>query len=162
MNKEWRTVYVGIGSNMGNRRRSIAKAVSLLGEHPQLRIKKISALYETDPEGGPAQRRFLNGVICLKTNAAPQRLLRILQSIEKKTGRVPGTVKWGPRVIDLDILFYEDLVIKEKNLIVPHPLLDKRFFVLRPFLDISARRKHPVLGKTISRLFKELNNETGL
>ena len=161
MNKEWRTVYVGIGSNKGNRRRSIAKAVSLLEKDPQLRIKKISPLYETEPVGGPAQRKFLNGVILLETNAVPQRLLHILQSIEKETGRVAGTMKWGPRVIDLDILFYEGLVVKGKNLIIPHPLLHKRLFVLRPFMDLSPSLKHPVLGKTIRCLFKELNNETG-
>jgi len=128
-------VYIGIGSNLGDRRQYIKDAISMLGETPEVKIDKVSPLYETEPVGGPPQGRFLNGVLSLKTGLSPRQLLKRLNEIEDSLGR-ERTVKNGPRTIDLDILTYGDLHIEEKDLMIPHPRMKERDFVMRPLNDI--------------------------
>ena len=127
--------YIGIGSNLGQRRKNIKKALSCLKATKGIKIEKVSRFYETEPLGGPRQGKFLNAAARLKTDLRPVELLRRLKEIEKILGR-RKTVRYGPRVIDLDILLYGDELIKRRNLKIPHPKIFGREFVLRPLAEI--------------------------
>lgn len=127
--------YLGIGSNLGDRRKNIKKALEILESIKGIKVKKVSKIYETEPVGGPPQGKFLNGVIKIKTSLSAFHLLKILKRIEKDLGRKP-TVRFGPREIDLDILFYSDKVINRKDLKIPHPRIFEREFVLKPLLEV--------------------------
>jgi 2-amino-4-hydroxy-6-hydroxymethyldihydropteridine diphosphokinase len=150
-------VYLGIGSNLGERRVNIDKAVLLLKENPDISIVQVSTIYETDPVGGPAQAKFLNGVIELNTDLKPLELLTELQNVESRLGRVRTGLKNQPRTLDLDILLFDELVMNTQQLTIPHCLIQDRFFVLKPFSDIAPKVIHPVFKKTIKQLFNNLN-----
>jgi len=147
-------VFIGIGSNIGNKEENIRKAIGLIKE--KCKILRISSLYETEPIGFKKQDWFLNCAIEIETEFEPLELLNFLQSIEKKMGRVK-TIKNGPRIIDLDILFYDNKIINEKGLAVPHPRLHERLFVLEPLKEICSDFVHPVLKKSISELHSLVN-----
>jgi len=159
MRLNWQKVYLGIGSNLGDRRLNIKKAVSLLKACPDITDLVVSSLHETDPVGPIKQKKFLNAVLKIRTCLNPEDLLKYLQSVEKKTGRKKSVKKWGPRIIDLDILFFGNLVLRKNNLNVPHPLMHMREFVLKPMAEISAYKVHPVYRKTIKTLLNNLRNE---
>lgn len=127
--------YLGVGSNLGNRRKNIQKALDYLAKIKGIKIEKSSRIYETKALGGPPQRKFLNAAIKIRTSLRPQLLLVTLKKIEKDLGRKP-TVRFGPRPIDLDILLYGNKIIKRKNLVIPHPRMFTREFVLRPLREI--------------------------
>lgn len=127
--------FLGAGSNLGNRRKNIKKALNYLKKTKGIKIEKNSRIYETLPIGGPSQGKFLNAAIKIKTSLTPFSLLKALQKIEKDLGR-KKSVRFGPRRIDLDILLFGNKVIKRKSLIIPHPRMFKREFVLRPLRDI--------------------------
>lgn len=150
-------VHIGIGSNLGERQNNCLKALEIMKEKG-IMIKKTSSYYETEPWGIEAQPRFINSAIEAETSSSPEELLDILKDIEENMGRIK-TVKWGPRIIDLDILFYGDKVIKTEQLQIPHPLLHERDFVLVPLDEISPYKIHPVLGKTVRQLKEELKHE---
>jgi len=141
--------YIGIGSNLGNRGKNMEEAITLLKE--KCGILKSSSIYETEPVGFKDQYWFFNCVVKVDTNLKPIELLDFLQSIEKRLKRVK-TIKNGPRTIDLDILFYGDEIINNGRLIVPHPRLHERLFVLIPLKEIAPDLMHPVLKKTILQL----------
>jgi 2-amino-4-hydroxy-6-hydroxymethyldihydropteridine diphosphokinase len=145
-------VYLGLGSNIENKEEYIKKAVTLLKDF--CTIKKISPLYLTEPVGFQDQDWFLNSVVEIETDINPKTLLLKVKSIERKLGR-KKTVKDGPRTIDIDILFYGDLVLQTKDLVIPHPLIQERLFVLQPMMDLNPYFVHPVLHKTIQELFDE-------
>jgi len=131
------TCYLGIGSNLGNRKKNIRSAVSRLNALPATRVMKASRIIETRPVGGPAgQRKYLNGVLKIDTHFSALRLLKELQGIERALGRPKRHVPKGPRVIDLDILLYDDAFLRRRGLVVPHPRLFEREFVLRPLLEV--------------------------
>ncbi|MEA3329013.1 MAG: 2-amino-4-hydroxy-6-hydroxymethyldihydropteridine diphosphokinase [Candidatus Omnitrophota bacterium] len=149
-------IYIGIGSNLADRRVNIEKALNLLREVKNLEIKKISSLHETEPVGGPPEQgNFLNAVLGAETSILPLELLAKLKSIEKRLGRGKG-VPDGPRPIDLDILFYDDVVIKGKELEIPHPRLHERFFALKPLVEIAPDLVHPILNKQARQLLAEI------
>jgi len=127
--------YLGLGSNLGNRRKNIKKALDHLAKTRGIKIEKTSRIYETKAIGGPLQGKFLNAAIKIKTSLTPHLLLKTVKNIEKDLGR-RRTVRWGPREIDLDILLYGNKIIKRKNLIIPHPRMFSREFVLRPLREI--------------------------
>jgi dihydroneopterin aldolase/2-amino-4-hydroxy-6-hydroxymethyldihydropteridine diphosphokinase len=128
--------YLGIGSNLGNRRKNIQLALKEINALKGTKILKVSKIIETNPVGGPSsQPRFLNAALKIKTNLLPLTLLKKLQNIEKELGRVK-TVRFGPRPIDLDILFYGDNIISRKELKVPHPKVFEREFVKKPLLEV--------------------------
>ena len=127
--------YLGIGSNLGNRRKNIKKALDYLAKTKGIKIEKTSRIYETEPVGGPAQRKFLNAAIKIKTSLTPQLFLKIIKKIEKDLGR-RKTVRFGPREIDLDILLYGNKIIKRRDLTIPHPRMFEREFVLKPLREI--------------------------
>jgi 2-amino-4-hydroxy-6-hydroxymethyldihydropteridine diphosphokinase len=147
-------VYIGIGSNLGNRQENCLRAIELL-QKKGIIVKKRSSIYETEPWGVKDQPLFLNMVIEIKTGLKPKELLRILKDVEKEVGR-KESLKWGPRIIDLDILLIDNIVLNEDNLKIPHPLMHKREFVLRPLCEIAPDIKHPLLKLSIYELIRKL------
>ena len=130
------TSYIGIGSNLGDRQGNIDKAMSYLKDSDDIKVVKVSSIYESEPIGGPPQEKFLNGVIEIETLLSPLDLLDQLLKIEMKLGRV-RSLKNGPRTIDLDILLYSDTQINNERLVIPHPHMQEREFVLRGLKEIT-------------------------
>jgi len=153
------TSFVGVGSNLGDRKRHIKRAIELLDNSDGITVEETSSIYQTLPVGGPqGQDKFLNGVLKIRTSLKPLTLLKRLQCIESALMRERG-VKNGPRTIDLDILTYGKGVISRPNLLIPHPMLYKRGFVLRGFDEIAPDFVHPLLNKSIKRIYAELKTK---
>ncbi|TAN41268.1 MAG: 2-amino-4-hydroxy-6-hydroxymethyldihydropteridine diphosphokinase [Nitrospirae bacterium] len=148
------TAHIGIGSNLGDRQANCLRAIDSLAEHG-LAIKKISSFYETEPWGVKDQPSFLNLALEAETFLSPVELLAVIKKIEEGLGRTDA-IKWGPRVIDLDILFYDDLILRTGPIEIPHPYLRERDFVLMPLNEIAPAKTDPVSGKTVAELKKEL------
>ena len=142
-------VYIGIGTNQGDKLENINTAILLITEIPSTGLLSQSSIYETKPFGYLEQDNFLNLVIEIRTGLSLKTLLKELQSIERKLGRVK-TIKWGPRIIDLDILFYNDEIISEEEITIPHPGILERDFVLVPLKEIGPDFIHPALNKKIA------------
>ena len=156
--RKWNEVYISLGSNMGNKKENLEKAIKEVANIRDTFIIKESKIIETEPFGYKEQDDFLNSCIGVKTLLAPREILKELLSIEQKMGR-ERKIKWGPRIIDLDIIFYGKEVIEEDGLIVPHPYMEYREFVLKPLEEIIPNFVHPLLLKRVSTLKKELENE---
>jgi 2-amino-4-hydroxy-6-hydroxymethyldihydropteridine diphosphokinase len=150
------TVYIGIGSNLGNREENCARTIRLLIEHG-ITVTKRSSMIETEPWGVREQPKFINMAIGIETDLEPEGLLRLLKKVELEVGRLP-TSRWGPRIIDLDILLYDDLIMETPDLVIPHPGMSEREFVLKPLAEIAPDKMHPVLGKSIKNLLMELSS----
>jgi 2-amino-4-hydroxy-6-hydroxymethyldihydropteridine diphosphokinase len=149
------TVYIGLGSNLGDKRETCLKALDLLGRAG--RVVRVSSFYCTEPVGYPDQEKFVNAVAELVTDLSPLALLAACHVIEDKLGR-RRLFRWGPRTIDLDILLFGDQRVDTAELTIPHPLLATRRFVLIPLGEIAPQAVHPVLKKTIARLLNELRD----
>jgi len=147
------TAYLSLGSNEGNRKQWLAKACALLADSCGT-LAQSSAIYETAAWGLTDQPAFLNMAVCLQTTLDPAALLVGILSIELSMGR-ERTIKWGPRIIDIDILFYNDLIINTAALTIPHPFLHQRRFVLTPLAEIAPHYIHPVLNKPVMTLLAE-------
>lgn len=153
-------VYLGIGSNLGDRQANVERAIALLKEHEDIRVQAVSSLRETQPVGGPPQGPYLNGAVELRTDLRPLELLSWLKNIERRLGRVKTAAADSPRPMDLDILLYDDVVIVDgKHLTVPHPRMTERLFVLEPLAEIAPEAVHPRTGKTVAALLEELRRE---
>lgn len=152
------TVYLSIGTNMGNRAANLELVHSLISRNIGI-VSKESSIYETEPWGVDNQENYYNQVLCVKTALEPAVLLHKCQVIEQKMGRI-RMLKWEPRVIDIDILFFNQLVLREEGLEIPHPLLQERNFVLKPLCDIAKEWTHPVLNKTVQELLEICTDET--
>ncbi len=148
-------VYVGLGSNLGNRRENLVNAINRIGANAGIQVKDKSDFFETAPVGGPPQPDYVNCAIELETEIEPQTLLKEFNKIERELGRKPG-VRWGPRIVDLDILLYGDRIVNDHNLKIPHERMHERAFVLEPLCDISPDIKHPVLRVNVSELLEKL------
>lgn len=146
-------VYLSLGTNLGERLDNLATARAMLS--PDVRVEKLSSVYETAPWGYSDQANFYNQVLLGKTMLTPLRLLNKLKRIEKMMGR-EQTFRYGPRVIDLDILFYESRIINTKRLQIPHPRLQERAFVLVPLVEIAPDFVHPQLGLTVQALLDQV------
>ncbi len=157
--QQMETVYLGLGSNLGNRQDNLNRALDFLSQ--RLRIGKVSSIYDTEPVGSINQPRFLNLVCQVYTSLTPVGLLALAKGIESKLGRVPAKSN-ASRPIDIDILFYGDQVIETPELIIPHPRLAERAFVLIPLAEIVPELVHPVSGKTIKELKKEVSGVQGV
>lgn len=149
-------VFIGVGSNEGERLEQISQAIRALGFLPEVRLVQMATILETSPVGGPPQAPYLNTVVELDTALEPFALLRGLQDIERCLGRVPAPQRWMPRPIDLDVLLYDDHVIHAPGLCVPHPRLHERRFVLEPLAQLAPMLRHPLLQQTISELLTQL------
>lgn len=153
------TAYLGLGANIGDRRRNLETALKLLSENVQ--IVKASSLYDTEPVGEINQPLFLNMVCEVKTTQTPAELLALVKGIETKMGRKRAR-RNAPRIIDIDILFYNNQVIDTLEVVIPHPRLTERAFVLVPMSEIAPRFIHPVTGKTIEELLKMVTGKEGV
>lgn len=147
-------VYISFGSNIGDREKAIEDALNLVNQNG-MRITNRSSIIETEPYGYTEQPTFLNGVIEVETELSCREVLERLLQIEKEVGRV-RKFKWGPRLIDLDILFFNDEIYDEKDLKVPHPDMQNRYFVLKPLCEICPDFVHPILKKKVSELLENL------
>lgn len=156
--RSWHRCFVALGSNLGDKQAYLDGAVEALGADPCIRLKRVSTYLVTAPYGDVEQDDFLNGAVELETLYAPQELLDTLHRIELDAKR-ERLVRWGPRTLDLDILFYDDLVQDDPTLTLPHPDMQNRDFVLRPMAELAPNFLHPVFHKTMGQLLKELYNE---
>lgn len=148
------TAYIGIGSNLGSREDNCTAAIKRLIDNG-IKVLKLSSRIETEPWGVKDQPNFINMAIEIQTDLPPEDLLKLLKKIEIELGRTPG-LRWGPRIIDLDILLYDDLVLKTPDLKIPHPGTSNRYFVLKPLSEIAPETIHPILKKTIRALLDSL------
>lgn len=153
--RKWHTAYIALGSNMGDREGYLQMAIDSIGQEKGCQVKKISSFIRTAPYGGVKQEDFLNGCAQIRTLLTPQELLETLQGIEKQAGR-ERKVHWGPRTLDLDIIFYDREVVEEENLQIPHIEMAKRDFVLIPLREIAPFLRHPITGKTVGEMAEEL------
>ncbi|OGW37499.1 MAG: 2-amino-4-hydroxy-6-hydroxymethyldihydropteridine diphosphokinase [Nitrospirae bacterium GWD2_57_9] len=149
------TAYIGIGSNVGDKKANCLKAVELLKQAGN--VLALSALYYTEPVGYHEQEDFINAVAAFETERSPRELLDLCLRIEDMLGR-KRTVRWGPRTIDLDILLYGDVVVNLPDLVIPHPLMATRKFVLVPLAEIAPQAAHPLVKKNASKLLSELKD----
>lgn len=149
--------YIGFGSNIGDRLAHIQNALDTLSKTEGITLQRISSIYTTDPVGYEEQAQFLNGVAAIQTTLSPLPLLHILKDIETAIGRKHRT-RWGPREIDLDILIYGDLCVQTEKLVIPHPEMHLRGFVLVPLAEIAPNLVHPVFQETIQTLRNRLED----
>ncbi len=152
----FRTVFIGVGSNLGDRKKTIESAQQIFSKSSGVRFIRSAPLYETEPVDGPPQGLYLNTVWEAETSLQSREFLDLVLQIESKLGR-NRKEKNEPRTIDLDILFFDDEIIEEPNLVVPHPRLHERWFVLKPLWDLRADFVHPIFKKSICELLDQVN-----
>lgn len=157
--RSWHKAYVAFGSNMGDRRAHIEAGIQALKEEKRIRLGRISDMIVTEPYGGVEQEEFLNGCLELDTLLTPHELLEVLHEAERREKR-ERLIHWGPRTLDLDLLFYGNKILETEELAVPHPEIEKRLFVLEPLAQIAPYKVHPVLKKRVKTLLEELLEKT--
>ena len=155
-------VFLGFGANLGAPLEQLRTAHRHLAEHPQIKVLAVSPLYRTPAVGGPPEQPdYLNGILSIATDLTPEGLLDCCRSLEKTAGRTRD-ILWGPRTLDIDLLFFSDLVINTPLLCLPHPRLHLRHFVLLPLVDLAPQLYHPLLQKTVSELLAMLPVAAGI
>ena len=154
---DWHTAFICVGSNLGDRLENCRRAIVELTRSDASRLIEQSPKYRTEPVDYVDQDWFVNYVVKIATHLDPLPLLHNLKSIEDRAGRPKDSVRFGPRVLDLDIIFYDDLLMHAPQLSIPHPRMHKRRFVLRPVCDIDPHIRHPVLGRTVQSLLDDLD-----
>ena len=156
--RKWHTAYLSLGTNMGDKKKNLLEAAEKIGNLENTKITAQSTIIETEPFGYTEQDMFLNSCLEIKTLFTPRELLKELLGIELQMGRV-REIKWGPRIIDIDILFFDDEIIGEADLAVPHPWICERMFVLEPLSEIAPNFVHPLEKKTVGTLKRILEKE---
>jgi 2-amino-4-hydroxy-6-hydroxymethyldihydropteridine diphosphokinase len=151
--------YLGLGSNLGDREENLRQALALLS--PKADVEKLSAIYETEPVGYKEQPLFLNLVCRIATDLPPDELLCFVKKIETEMGRIPSFPN-APRILDIDILLYDNTIMETRNLTIPHPQLKDRAFVLMPLMEIAPNLIHPELNKTIAQLADDVKGRKGV
>ena len=154
-------VFLGIGSNLGDRLATISRAIQGLSRLPRIRVVQMTTIFETQPIGGPPQPGFLNTAVEIETDLPPLELLDRLQDLERALGRQPSEIRWAPRAIDLDILLYDQRILNDDRLTIPHVQLHRRRFALEPLAQLAPEVMHPVLRKTIRELLAGLPSTAG-
>jgi 2-amino-4-hydroxy-6-hydroxymethyldihydropteridine diphosphokinase len=152
-------VYLGLGSNLGDREQNLARAIDLLAQ--RVKVEETSSLYVTEPVDQRDQPLFLNAVCRIQTSLAPDELLGLAKRVEAALGRQPSFLN-GPRPIDIDILFYGDRVVNVPHLVIPHPRVQERAFVLVPLAEVAPRLVHPVSGQTVTEMVRRLGDPSGV
>lgn len=155
ISREWHTTYIALGSNIGDSETYLNEAVEKIGQIPTCTVEKVSSYLVTEPYGVTDQPDFLNACLKMRTLLYPEELLKELNRIEKEAGR-ERIIHWGPRTLDLDILLYDDIVLEEDDLCIPHVEMHKRSFVLEPLAEIAPYKRHPVYGKTVREMLGEI------
>lgn len=155
ISREWHTTYIALGSNIGDSETYLNEAVEKIGQIPTCTVEKVSSYLVTEPYGVTDQPDFLNACLKMRTLLYPEELLKELNRIEKEAGR-ERIIHWGPRTLDLDILLYDDIVLEEDDLCIPHVEMHKRSFVLEPLAEIAPYKRHPVYGKTVREMLEEI------
>ncbi len=153
------TAYLSIGSNKGEKKHNLNQAIDCLNHHKKIRVVAVSSFYRTQPQNFEDQDWFVNAALKIETAADPWELLDILKQIEHFLDKEGKPFRFGPRKIDLDIIFFQDLVLKTDRLEIPHPRMQERCFVLTPMCDIGAKTIHPVLNKTLEQLLKRIEKQ---
>lgn len=156
LTRSWHTAYIGLGSNLGDRQAYMDQGVQALQDTPDCIVDRCSSWMEAIPYGYTQQDNFLNGVVQIRTLLTPYELMDRIHDIEKATN-LEWRIHWGPRTLDLDILFYDDLIIQEEDLCIPHVDMKNRVFVLVPMAEIAPYYHHPVYGITIHEMLQKLN-----
>ncbi len=155
IHRGWHRAYIALGSNMGDKAAYVDGALQGLRKHADIRVKKVSSFIMTQPYGGVEQDVFLNGAVEIETLLTPHELLDYLHVLEQEAGR-ERKIHWGPRTLDLDILFYDKLIMEDDTLIIPHVDMQNRDFVLKPMAEINPNFRHPILQKTMQQLLEHL------
>lgn len=158
VSRAWHEAYIAFGSNMGEKREYIENAVRGLENTEKCRVERVSSVIETQPYGVTDQDVFLNGVLKLRTLLTPHELLERLHELEQEAGR-RRIVRWGPRTLDLDIVLYDDVILEEEDLCIPHVDMQNREFVLRPMAEIAPYKRHPVYGRTMAEMLRMLRQD---
>lgn len=153
--RSWNTAYISFGSNLGNKAANIENGLHIINASEHTNITKTSKIITTEPWGYEEQEDFLNGVCEIKTLLSPKELIRFLMSVEKDLKR-ERVIRWGPRTLDLDIIFYNDLITEEEEIILPHPRMHQREFVLNPLNEIAPYKIHPLYKKRVFELLDDL------
>ncbi|OGQ90289.1 MAG: 2-amino-4-hydroxy-6-hydroxymethyldihydropteridine diphosphokinase [Desulfobacula sp. RIFOXYA12_FULL_46_16] len=156
INKEEHQAYLSIGSNRGDKRKNLDEAVNRLAGHERIKVMSISSFYMTEPQNFKDQDWFLNAALKIKTELGPEDLLVVLKQLEKSLDKDGKAFRFGPRTIDLDIIYYDSLVLKTGALEIPHPRMHERCFVLVPLCDIGPQEIHPVLKLSSDELLKKI------
>lgn len=156
--RSWHQVYFSIGSNIGDKKEHLDFCVEQLNRHPAYKEVEVSSYMETEPYGYTEQEEFLNACIGCRTLLTPEEVLEHIHEIEAQRNRT-REIHWGPRTLDIDILFYDKEIVETKDLCIPHPEIPLRAFVLAPLSELAPNFRHPVTGKTIRQMLGDLNNE---
>jgi len=159
--RAWHIAYIGMGSNMGNKRENIKSAIARIDQSTYTNVIRVSKIYDTKPMGYTEQDDFVNSAIQVRTLLTPVELIRFLLEVEAELKR-ERIIKWGPRTIDLDVLLYEDIITSFEEIVIPHPRMHERMFVLRPLKEIAPYVMHPILNKRITELEEQLSKEQEL
>lgn len=156
--RSWHQVYLSMGSNMGDREKYIKQGIDGLNNNKCIQVQKVAEVMETEPYGNVEQEKFLNTAVKLRTLLTPKELLAYIHEIENSAGRT-REVHWGPRTLDLDILFYDKMVYEDDELIIPHVDMENRAFVLEPLSQIAPNLRHPIWGQTVTQLLNKLKQD---
>lgn len=151
----WHTAYIALGSNIGNKEQYLNQAVESLRQTPGCNVTRVSSFLTTEPYGVTDQDNFLNGCLKLRTLLTPHELLDVLHRLEQEAGR-ERIIRWGPRTLDLDIIFYDDLILEDEDLCIPHVDMYRRDFVLKPLHEIAPYKRHPCSRRTVQEMLEEL------
>lgn len=154
--RKWHTVYLSIGSNIGDSKGFLDNAVKMLSQKPETKVQKCSSYIVTKPYGNVDQDDFLNGAVKISTLLSPYELLDFIHDIENENGRIRKE-HWGPRTLDIDIILYDDIIMECEKLTIPHADMHNRDFVLAPLMEIAPNIRHPLIGKTVNQMYLELH-----
>ncbi len=157
MNGSQITAYIGVGSNMGDREKNLNRAVEMLDMADGVEVTAVSSYINTAPVGYTEQADFLNAAVEVRTTLSARELLEVCRGIESELKR-ERVIRWGPRTIDLDILLYGELVLNEENLVLPHPRMHEREFVLGPLSEIAPQAFHPILQQRVDEIYQALQS----